>query len=190
MSNVFTPLPVPRYDEGILRYLNESFLALARIINSGQVSTPPGTIQHTVASSEPDGWLFINGQSVLLDDFPDLALVVPAAWIVGSNIVLPDWRGRVLVAAGTGTGLTNRVLNTTGGAETHALVEAEMPSHNHSITMVGTLGAHVHDDGTGRIAQAGIGFVPGSATTTGNKGSGTAHNNMQPWAAVNLMIKY
>lgn len=185
MAQRFTPLMVPRYEEGMLSYLNESFQAIARALNSDNSesqSAPVGTLQYTIRATAPEGWLLMNGQSVSANVYKELASVVPATWVASETITLPNWAGRVLVGAGTGSGLTNRVLGTTGGSEA-------LQSHDHSITMVGTLGAHVHDDGTGRIAQAGVGFVPGSATVTGTTGSGNS-GNMQPWAAANIMIKY
>lgn len=101
----------------------------------------------------------------------------------------------------------------TGGAATVSLAVANLPSHNHSIpALSGTAasaGAHTHnmkynkDATTGgksaRVAGNGANTSGGSimtsagahthnvttnASTTGNQGSGTAHNNMPPYLTV------
>lgn len=179
--NRFIPLPVPRFEEGLLSYLDQSFQALSRVINQ-DAGVPVGTLEYTILTTAPEGWLFMDGVARSSNLYPELVSVIPAAWVGATTFTLPNWAGRVLVGAGTGSGLTNRVLATTGGSEA-------LQSHDHSITMVGTVDPHVHDDGTGRIAQAGIGFIPGSATVTGTTGSGNS-GNMQPWAAANIMIKH
>ena len=65
-----------------------------------------------------------------------------AAW--GTNTVkLPDFRSRSPVGVHTGAGagnnigagLTARTLGDTAGSETHTLVTAELPVHNHSASM-------------------------------------------------------
>ncbi len=71
------------------------------------------------------------------------------------SVVSPDLRGRFVLSSGQGSGLTNRTLGQTGGAETHTLTVAEMPAHNHSgFTNGGTDdGAHTHT-ATASITQA------------------------------------
>jgi microcystin-dependent protein len=56
---------------------------------------------------------------------------------------VPDMRGRVAVGSGTGTGLTARALAATGGAETHTLTSAQIPSHTHTGSTASE-SAHTH----------------------------------------------
>lgn len=56
---------------------------------------------------------------------------------------LPDFRGRVLGAAGQGAGLTARSLGAAVGSEAKALSASEMPAHTHTGT-TGAGGAHAH----------------------------------------------
>ena len=87
--------------------------------------------------------------------------------------------GRVAVGkAGSGTFDT---LGATGGAETHTLSEAELPSHTHSVTFPRSNtsggGVPVHP-----CMSAGDG---GSVSATvSSTGSGNAHNNLQPYITV------
>ena len=72
-------------------------------------------------------------------------------------------------------------LNETGGAETHTLSEAELPSHTHSVTFPRSNtsggGGPVHP-----CMSAGDG---GSVSATvSSTGSGNAHNNLQPYITV------
>lgn len=97
----------------------------------------------------------------------------------GAQFSIPDLRGRAPVGAGAGTGLTSRAVAAKGGAETHELTVAEMPSHSHPIASTGT------DSGSAKqVAGTGTG-----AFTTGPTGGGQAHNNMQPYTVIQFWIR-
>lgn len=105
---------------------------------------------------------------------------------------VPDLRGRVI--AGTdgmgGTAASRLTLarsqgtygqqGASGGAESHVLITAELATHSHST-------------GQGIVAGAGaFGFAASSntfITVSGNAGSDTAHNNVQPTLTANYLIK-
>ncbi|MCK1742179.1 hypothetical protein IVA80_15245 [Bradyrhizobium sp. 139] len=133
-----------------------------------------------------------------------------AAYAAGCRVALPKQLGRTFIAAGAaGTGLTARTLGTTGGEETHALVAGEIPTITSSGSMSGTMtgstssvatGSSGSSTGGGGFACVGAvsfsaasvsvsGTVTGSVTSTGTGGASPAHNNMQPWAAWNVMVK-
>lgn len=160
-------------------------IALADLAAAVQsLLVPSGTISATIAASAPTGWLLLNGGTIVGGSatYPGLWAVAPAAWKVGADLVLPDWRGRAIIGAGAGAGLTNRVLNSTGGSE-------NLQQHDHDITLIGTVSlSHAHDQ-PGVVAQAGItSWVPGSTGSTANEGTGNA-GNMMPWAAANWIVK-
>jgi microcystin-dependent protein len=135
-------------------------------------ATPVGTIVMFGGASAPAGWLFCNGQSTA--SYASLAAVVGAT--------VPDLRGRAPIGAGTGTGLTERTLGTTTGAETHTLTLAQTPSHSHELQL------WANGLVSGSYYKLEAGTYGGSNYLT--HGSGQAHPIMQPSAVVNFIIKY
>lgn len=112
---------------------------------------------------------------------------------------------RVIVGQGSGTFAT---LDATGGAETHTLTSAEMPSHTHTQNAhTHTQNPHAHSPAAGSNFMSwpgtqglgGSGFTINLQTTTANAtatnqnatatnqntGGGGAHNNLQPY-----IVKY
>jgi microcystin-dependent protein len=96
----------------------------------------------------------------------------------------PGFRGRAILAAGSGPGLTARRRGEQGGAESVALALAEMPAHTHSTGFSRPSDVSVTGGGN-RINGAGTDV----SIATDSKGSGTAHNNMSPYGVANVFIK-
>lgn len=82
--------------------------------------------------------------------------------------------GRVMV--GKAPSGTFGTAGATGGAETHTLSSAEMPSHSHDFASTGVLVAGG--------ATYGVRSTSGTAFNTNTTGSGGAHNNLQPYIVV------
>lgn len=102
--------------------------ALATTSVSGFGTVPLGGIIMWSGSMDavPSGWALCNGQS-------------------SNGRQTPDLRGRFVIGAGQGNGLSNRNVNATGGAETHTLSVNQMPSHNHNVSGTTTEnGSHTH----------------------------------------------
>lgn len=90
--------------------------------------------------------------------------------------------GRVLVGLNSGDTDFDTV-EETGGAKTHTLTTSEIPSHAHSVT-VPTINNN-SGAGTSNVAVEGQAASNDSiALTSGNAGSGGAHNNLQPYIVV------
>lgn len=133
--------------------------------------------------------------------------LILSPWPLGDGITtfqLPDTRGRTLVSAGAGAGLTNRRIGEYNGEEKHALTSGENGPHAHGVTD----GGHGHSMNTqqwgGQINNqaSGAHMFGGSAApvTDGtnwsntnisiqSSGSGTPHNIMQPYMGAVYMIK-
>lgn len=121
----------------------------------------------------------------------------------GKPMALPKALGRALVAAGTGSGLTARVLGSTFGEESHTLTSAEIPAHSHANSLNDP--GHFHSYTAPipiSVLQPGgsAGSVSTGASSTGSKttgititnadaGGGGAHNNTQASLAVTVLVK-
>ncbi len=86
--------------------------------------------------------------------------------------------GRMLIGLDSGDTDFDTV-EETGGAKTHTLTTAEMPSHTHSTTAYANVAGHVLEDGSGHDHN-----LLSTAITSTSTGSGYAHNNMPPYIAV------
>lgn len=173
------------------------------------ITLPAGLVFDYAGSTVPDGWLACNGQAVSRTTYANLFAAIGTTYGIGNGSTtfnVPDTRGRATIGVGQGSGLTNRVLGATTGAETHTLSESEMPSHTH------TQNSHTHtyatsssgtgtgsnytrwnmDDEVAGLGTGGINYnsIPSATATNQNTGGGQAHNNMQPSLAMNRIIKF
>lgn len=166
-------------------------------------AVPTGTILFYGAATAPTGYLLGNGAAVDRTVYATLYSIIGTAYGAGDGLTtfnVPDCRGRALIGAGTGSGLTARTVGQPLGEETHILTVGEMPSHSHGVTDPG----HSHGGvatafsstspftGSAALYIANMTNTTSSATTgitIQNAGSGTAHNNMQPSLVAGCIIK-
>jgi microcystin-dependent protein len=175
---------------------------------------PTGSVLNYAGATAPTGFLLCDGSAVSRTTYAALFGVIGSTYGAGDGSTtfnLPDTRGRTTIGAGQGTGLTNRALAASGGEESHTQAIAELPAHSHTASQ----GTHTHSD-AGHLHQI-FGLVQGGAggtatnvgsgstnTNTGyasiqaasagaitiaNTGSGTPFNVMQPFVALNKIIK-
>lgn len=99
--------------------------------------------------------------------------------------------GRVLGVAGAGSGLTERAQGATVGAETHTLIEGELPPHHHDDIVLEGSNEDFGDPGTlvltAKTQDNGLRTILNS--TTGDTGDGDAHENMQPTLFLYCLVK-
>jgi microcystin-dependent protein len=151
-------------------------------------------------TTAPTGWLFCDGSTQSRTTYANLFAVVGTAFATGgeagTDFRLPDFRGRVAMGVGQGSGLTLRALAARGGEENHLLITSEMPSHTH------TQNSHSHSilaAQAGNFSPAPFGGGNGNALSNGstqsttatnnNTGGGGSHNNLQPYLVSNFIIK-
>ena len=158
-----------------------------------------GQITRFAGNFAPRGWAFCDGQ--LLSINANQALFSLLGTTYGGDgrttFALPDLRGRVPVHPGTGSGLSTYKLGQKGGAETVTLNASQLPSHNHQVQCVSSNGNKPEPGGNlpGAEASAGVDLWT-NANSDGtmrsdmlqNTGGGQAHNNIQPYQAVNYII--
>lgn len=118
----------------------------------------------------------------------------PSGWVE-----LTSLRGRMLIGTNptASGGISARSLGQTGGAETHTLTIAELPSHSHgggaTSDPVGVAGVTFNTAGamTGSgwgllTAPSGLRWAPGGIANTGGGG---AHNNMMPFISLLYCVR-
>ena len=86
--------------------------------------------------------------------------------------------GRTLVGIDSGDTDFDTV-EETGGAKTHTLSVAEMPSHTHDLTLCPS-------NSTGNEWVGASGTSQKNSRTTTTAGGGSAHNNLQPYIVVHM----
>lgn len=160
--------------------------SIASLLATVNALVTPGMLLEYVGTAAPSGWVLCDGTAVTAGISAPLRTLLLAAGspfgVSGSDPRLPDLRGRAPLGAGAGSGLTARTLGQLIGAETHRLVEAELPRHNHDVLL-----------STPGVASGGLsgGLVGLGSNYTGMSDSGgdVAHNNMAPVVVVNFICK-
>ena len=177
--------------EDFMANFNALKAAVDSLTNTGTV-IPAGIVKGFAGPVVPTGWLTCDGAAVSRSSYSGLFAAIGTTWGVGDGATtfnLPDLRGRTLIGAGVGTGLSARTLAALLGEEAHALTVAEGPTHGHTATPTGG-GAFVTNPGSG-----GFGLVAGAvinsadSITVSTSGSSTPHNTMQPSAVIHWVIK-
>lgn len=96
-----------------------------------------GQIQAFGFNFPPQGWAFCDGQ--LLSIAQNSALFALLGTTYGGNgqttFALPDLRGRSMVHAGQGPGLSPIAQGQVGGVENATILVTNMPAHNHSVSV-------------------------------------------------------
>jgi len=147
----------------------------------------PGDLKMSAAAIPASGWLTCNGAAVSRVTYVNLFTAIGINYGPGDGATtfnVPDFRGRTILGAGTGAGLTARALGDIAGAEEHQLTIAEMPAHTHDLNHPSYVYNEKNGDDTNNVSTA----YPPPAVSASTGGDG-AHNNMQPFGVANVFIK-
>lgn len=165
----------------------------------GSLDCVPGDIKVTAKATPDVGWLLCNGAAVSRITYAALfdAIGTVAGTGDGSTTFnLPDLRGRTIVGAGAGPGLTARTLGALLGEEAHLQAASELHPHSHTLQDSGGFSPDITD---GTISGAGTGIYrralfPGILQTTlsGGVSPGVWNpmNVMQPSTVLSVVIRY
>ena len=142
-------------------------------------------------TAAPTGWLICDWTAYSRTvTYSALFAVTSTLYWVGDGATtfnIPDLRGRVPVGKNSATFAT---LGSTGWAETHTLIEAEMPVHNHDALMYAGGWAQTSLNLATWVDSAYQDLMNGSEQIIYNAGGGWAHNNLQPYQTINYIIKF
>lgn len=149
-----------------------------------------GEIRMYGGVSAPSGWLLCQGQAISRTTYSALFGVISTTFGVGdgsSTFNLPNMQDKVpLGKSGT------KALGSTGGEAEHTLSIAELASHAHNQSQSWEDSAGTGASTLYMLNDATPGGSSGTSAVnaTDSTGSGTAHNNLQPYVTVNFVIKY
>ena len=122
-----------------------------------------GQLKMFAGNFAPGGWAKAEGQLLPIDQNQALFAILGNTY--GGNgrttFGLPDLRGRTIIGAGQGAGLSNYQLGQKTGVEEVILTVEQIPSHEHKLT---------------------------SSSLTGGAGGNQPHENIQPSLALNPII--
>jgi len=147
-------------------------------------SSPTGAIIMYGAAAAPTGWLNCDGTAVNRTTYAALFTIIGETYGVGDGSTtfnLPNFASKFPRGNTAGS---------TGGADTHTLSVAEMPSHSHSNNVPGRLMSYIASGGSAQLVAGTNELIsPLSSYTIGTSGSGNSHNNIPAYLGVNFIIK-
>ena len=167
-----------------------------------------GEIRPYAFSYPPYQWAQCAGQLISIQQNTPLYAILGTTYGGNgqSNFALPDLRGRIPIGTGNGPEF-QAVLGQVGGANAHTLLSTEMPSHTHNVsarvqpttaanqTNVPTAGYFISRfmyHATSAATAWRNGITNGDASlhpaTVGVQGGSQAHENRQPYIALNWCI--
>ena len=156
----------------------------------------------------PRAWAYCHGQLLAISSNSALFSLLGCTYggDCRTTFALPDCRGRAVIGAGTGPGLTPRTLGQRGGQQYVTLTTSQIPPHSHT-----TGAARLHGSSAAVNTNSPVDEFPGVATSnlyavdagsadflmsnksvTGNSGNNSSanlsHSNLQPFLGMHFII--
>jgi len=155
-----------------------------------------GEVRWFAGNFAPRGWAKCDGQLLAVNS--NQALFSLLGTMHGGDgrttFGLPDMRGRGMIHAGNGPGLSLRNIGNKSGSEEEALSVVTSPSHSHTLRAESSNGDSVlpHDRVISKVGRLRV-YEPTSSVDMGStsiaaSGGGQAHNNVQPHIALTCII--
>jgi microcystin-dependent protein len=138
----------------------------------------------------PKGWAFCSGQLLPINQNQPLFSLLGTTYGGDGrvNFALPDLRGRVPIHVGSGFTEGQR-----GGELAHTVTMSEMPAHNHFVNATNVAGtattpaANFFANSNVTPYRTDFNTTLNPQTVT-NIGGSQAHQNMQPYLVLNVII--
>jgi hypothetical protein len=163
-----TTLGTTEASKAVTADANKDVTGIRNLTITGALSAGSGLV--TMSDIYPVGSIYINA-----------AVTTNPATLLGFGTWSAFGTGRCLVGY-SHTDSDFDALQEIGGAKTHTLSIAEMPSHNHNRP----LGWKPAPNSTDVDITGGNGINPQTNMVTDNTGGGGAHNNMPPYIVVKM----
>ena len=154
-----------------------------------------GQITAFAGNFAPIGWEFCNGQLLSIAENSTLFTLIGTTYGGDgqTTFALPDYRGRILIGAGAGPGLTTRNIGEQGGTPSTTVTTATLPAHTHAIN-ANTAPGTTSDPTNNVLANTAVldkefNTIPNTVMgATGSTGSGQPISNQQPYLGINYII--
>lgn len=140
---------------------------------------PTGAVIFGGWDDAPDNFLLCDGASYSTTTYAELFAVIGYKFGgAGGNFNVPQIADKMPIGKSG-----SKSIGDTGGAATHQLTEAEMPSHSHNVAVSAA---------TGGGPQPIPSVIPNIILPMGTSATGgdNSHNNMPPWLSLNAAIAY
>ena len=211
-GNAFTPSEILVDGETlttVLTQLQNSIDSLSGLAGGGGsvLDMPLGTVLPIATESVPEGWMLCDGREISIEEYQGLYDLIGTTYGAGDSAFwaqvfypattfnIPDLRGRTIIGANNMGGEHSNVLTIhqasagqTGGEEIHQLTEPELPQSSFSIPTISGTSSSSNQGANGvYFADNGIGYGAGNFELS--LGEGHPHNNMQPFMALNYIMK-
>lgn len=164
-----------------------------------------GEIRLFAGNYAPLQWAFCDGQLLTVSGYEQLFSLIGNNYGGNgrTNFALPDFRGRIPVHQGIGTGLTPRSIGQMFGEEEVKLDIAQIPNHTHSIrgsthnaittelenkVVAQTVPSSAVEENTFYDDSSTQNYAPFNDNVIGSVGGGNPHPNLQPFLCLNFII--
>lgn len=199
----------------------QPYIALTALVavSSTAVLQPGMVLASSDSGSIPAGWSIADGSAISRTSNASLFAVSGTSFGSGDGSTTfnsPNLKGRTPVGVSASQTAFD-TLGETGGAKSHTLVSAEMPAHNHAISLSasGNTSETPRSSSMRSVAQVGtwmnqthmVGWAGGAyadtsgpfpqhshainvttSATSGSTGGSTSHNELQPYKAVRYLV--